>query len=627
MSQEQPGNREKANVYYNGYEYGKAILLYQKLVDTKNPLLEDMERLAHSSYQVNDYELAVNWYARVVEDPNSAPENLLLYARSLKQIAMYHKAKAVLEQYAAKTGRRDEIALDLAGCDQAIKWLAAPRAYLLVNEEKINTPLSEFGALPIDSTLYYTGEGSSRSARYSWTGNNFLRTYHIPIYGDTQATPSQFKPFNKDNRYHVGPIVGNKSRDTFYVTRTYVGKKGGLHETGKMKYRTNRLELVLYTKEKQEKWKASPFAYNDIEAFSVGHATLDGNGQVLYFVSDRPGSIGGTDIWFCEKNEQGGWGTPQNAGPVINSAKDELFPSISSNGTLYYASNGFIGMGGLDVFKSEGSKSSWSSPENLRHPINSGGDDFALVVANISENGFQGYVSSNRAGGKGGDDIYSFTYPKESMLLILEGTSNEGQGKDRPLAEVSVSLKQKDQKLLAKKVSDGSGTFSFEVEPDREYLLLGQKTKFYSDSLVFYTSGLARHDTLRVDLHLEPLFEEGKKFVLQDIHYDFNKFEIRKDAEAILNELVRIMRENATLRIELSSHTDSRGSDKFNMRLSNQRAESVVEYLVSRGIARDRLQAKGKGESQLLNNCTDTTSCSEEEHQKNRRTEVRVLSF
>src|SRR5690606_512091 len=220
MSQEQPGNREKANVYYNGYEYGKAILLYQKLVDTKNPLLEDMERLAHSSYQVNDYELAVNWYARVVEDPNSAPENLLLYARALKQIAMYHKAKAVLEQYAAKTGRRDEIALDLAGCDQAIKWLAAPRAYLLVNEEKINTPLSEFGALPIDSTLYYTGEGSSRSARYSWTGNNFLRTYHIPIYGDTQATPSQFKPINKDNSYYVGHSVYNYFLYTFYVTHT-----------------------------------------------------------------------------------------------------------------------------------------------------------------------------------------------------------------------------------------------------------------------------------------------------------------------------------------------------------------------------------------------------------------------
>lgn len=627
FAQEQLGNREKAYEYFVGYEYGKAALLYQKLVDTKKPKLEDMERLAYSSYQINDYELAVNWYARIVEDPKSSPGNLLLYGRSLKQIAMYVKAKMVLERYAKETGKYDDVALDISSCDMAIKWLATPAAYTIVNEKSINTPLSEFGAFLIGDTLYYAGESSSSSKRYSWTGNSFLRIYHAVKKGDSLARPVQLKPFNKDNRYHVGPISSNRAGSTFFVTRTYAGKKGGLSKIGKRKYQTNRLELFLYTKDKQGKWTPVPFAYNNIKEYSVGHASLSPDEQVLYFVSDMPGSVGGTDIWFCEKNKDGSWEAPQNAGRNINSTQNEMFPSIAPDGTLYFASNGFAGMGGLDVYKSEGGKSVWSMPENLRYPINSGGDDFGFVVSKIGKEQLIGYMSSNRQMGQGNDDIYSFTYSKKPTVLILEGIAYEGQGKETQLPEVIVSLKGTDQNLIAKKLSDGSGAYVFEVEPNKEYKLLGQKVKYYSDSLTFNTKGLSKLDTVRVALHLEPLFQVGKKFILQDIHYDFDKYNIRNDAENILNELVRIMRDNPTLKIELSSHTDSRGSDKYNMSLSHKRAGSVMDYLVSRGIARDRLEAKGYGETQLLNNCSNGVPCSQEEHQHNRRTEVRVSSF
>lgn len=627
FAQEQPGNRKKAYEYFVGYEYGKAALLYQKLVDTKNPKLEDMERLAYSSYQINDYELAVNWYARIVEDPKSSPENLLLYGKSLKQVAMYDKAKRVFERYAEETGKYDEIAQDLISCDKAIKWLAAPADYTIVNEESINTPLSEFGAFPLGDTLYYAGESSPRSKRYSWTGNSFLRIYQTVKQDDSLASPILSKSFNNDSRYHVGPISSNKSGNTFFVTRTYTGKKGSLSKIGKRKYQTNRLELFIYNKDKQGEWKSTPFAYNNVKEYSVGHATLSPDEQVLYFVSDMPGSIGGTDIWFCEKNTDGDWEAPQNSGRNINSTQDEMFPSIAPNGTLYFASNGFTGMGGLDVYKSEGSKAVWSHPENLRYPVNSGGDDFAFVVSKIGKEQLGGYMSSNRQMGQGDDDIYSFTYLKKPIVLILEGIAYEGQGKEIQLPEVIVSLKGTDQKLIAKKSGDVCGSFVFKIAPNREYKLLGQKAKYYSDSLVFNTKGLVKLDTVRVALHLEPLFQVGKKFILQDIHYDFDKYNIRKDAGDILNELVRIMRDNPTLRIELSSHTDSRGSDKYNTTLSRKRAGSVVDYLVSRGIARNRMQAKGYGETQLLNNCSNGVPCSKEEHQHNRRTEVRVSSF
>jgi len=626
LAQEQAGIREKANEYFTGYEFGKATLLYQQLVDKKSPRLEDMERLAYSSYQINDYELAVNWYARVVENPDSSPENLLMYAQALKQTMRYHEAKVALERYGSVTGNRNEIRQALKSCDLAIAWLESPKDMTLENVTSFNTPLSEFGAYVVKDKIYYTGETSSKSKRYSWTGNSFLQVFSASD-SDSLGTPELFKPFNEDTKYHIGPVSSDASGDVFFVTQTYVGKKGDLNKIGKKKYRTNRLELIIYSKDAQGKWSSTPFPYNNIKEYSVGHATLSNDQQVLYFVSDMPGGLGGTDIWFCERTKEGSWGTPQNAGNQINTAQNELFPHISPEGVLYFSSNGFAGMGGLDIFQSEGSKANWTSPMNLQYPANSSGDDFAFVITQIKDQHRVGYLSSDRQNGQGGDDIYSFTYSKKPNILLLEGLTFQGQGENTILPEVMVSLKAEDQTLIAKKLSNDSGAFTFEIKPDMEYKLIGQKTTYYSDSLVFHTRNLKVSDTVRVTLHLEPLFEIGKKFVLQDIYYDFDQSNIRSDAAAILNEVMRIMRSNPTLKIELSSHTDSRGSDNYNMKLSHRRAQSAVDYLVSRGIARDRMQAKGYGESQLMNNCSNGMRCSGEAHQENRRTEIRVLAF
>lgn len=627
LAQEQPGNRKKADEYFMGFEYGKAVLLYQKLVDKKNPRLEDMARLAFSGYQLGDHELAVNWYARVVEDPQSSADHLLAYARALKQNMQYQQAKEAFERYIALTGKREELALELAGCDQAIKWMASPSPHSLINEGSINTPLSEFGAFPVGDTVFYTGEAPSTFKRYSWTGNSFLRIRYATKGDSLLVAPRRFKPLEDDNRYHMGPISGSKTGDLFFVTQTHVGKAGELDQVGNRKYRTNRLELIIYTRDGKGKWTPRPFEHNKVGEYSVGHASLSPDGQLLYFVSDRPGSLGGTDIWFSQRKADGSWGEPQHGGAQINSVANELFPHLAGDGTLYYSSDGFVGMGGLDVYKSEGSKSNWSAPENLRYPLNSSGDDFAFVSTHSDGEPLTGYMASNRPRGRGGDDIYAVSRTTNSMILLLEGRTYEGQGKDIPLPGATVSLKGMDQTVIAKKVSDGSGALFFDLEPEGEYRLLGQKAKYYSDSLVFSAKGLSPSDTLRLALHLEPLSQIGKKFVLQNIHYDFNRYDLRKDAMDLLNELVRIMRNNPTLKIELSSHTDSRGGDTYNMDLSQKRAESVVDFLVSRGIARDRMKAMGYGETQLLNPCSQGIECPEEKHQQNRRTEVKILDF
>ncbi|MCX2681608.1 OmpA family protein [Galbibacter sp. EGI 63066] len=630
LAQEQPGNRERAYRHIYEYQYARAIPLLLKEVDIKHPRVKDMEQLANSYYQVNDYVQACNWYARVLETPDTNPENLLKYAQSLKQISEYDEAKKMLGQYAQKTGNNQAIVLEIAGCEAAIKWLANPKAYTLQNEKEINTEKSEFGAYPVDNQVYFTGEaGGGRKKHYGWTGNSFLKVFKAGIDSEKQLIqPQLVGSINNKSKYHVGPVSTNKSGDIFYVTRTYYGRKENKGKDGNKKYLSNKLELSIYKRNTSGDWQTTPFPYNNVKEYSTGHAALSPDGKELYFVSDMPGGMGGADIWYCELDSQGNWTTPKNAGNIINSPQDEMFPSIAPDGTLYYSSNGFINMGGLDVFKSEGSKASWSAPENLQYPVNSGGDDFAFVVSKMEGENLYGYVSSNRAGGIGGDDIYSFTYAKPKMYIALEGTTYEGKSTEKILAQTAVTLFNNVQRqLIAKKQSTATGQFIFEIDPDKTYKILGQKQRYYSDSLMVNTKDVKPGDTLRIALHLEPLFEEGKKFVLEDMHYDFDKHNIRKDATIILNELVTIMRKHPTLKIELSSHTDSRGNNAYNMSLSQSRAQSAVDYLVSKGIARNRMTAKGYGESQLLNECSDGVSCSSEAHEENRRTEVKVLAF
>lgn len=629
-AQEQLSFRDKAKLKYESFEYAQAIPMYLKLVDVEKPQLSDLEKLAYSYYLMNDYEAAENWFARLVAHPESKIENMLVYGSVLKSNLRYKEAKVVFENYAAKTGDAKKVANDIFGCDSAQVWLAKPTAHRIKNEELINTPRSEFGVFPFPQKIFYAGEPDAGVFKkvYGRTGNPFLRVYAANREANGSLSfPLLSKSVYNDAAYHVGPVFSNRAGNMLFVSRTHVGKKmTEIEKVGNTKFRTNNVELYIYTANNGQ-WQEQPFAYNNAKEYSLGQACLSTDEQTLYFASDMPGGLGGTDIWFSTLAADGSWSKPQNAGKEINTAGNEMFPQIGTDSLLYYSSDGLPGMGGLDIFVAKGGRANWAKPVNMRYPINSAADDFSFVdTSSPSEGQVMGYLSSNRKGGKGGDDIYSFDIEKRKVILALKGqTYDQSTGQLLPLTDVTLLTGQ--QKVKGKQLTADSAKFFFELDKETTYTVLGQKAKYYSDSVRVTTLGATKSDTLEVKLYLKPLFVVNTKIEIKNIHYDFDKANIRADAADILNETVRIMRDNPTLEIELGSHTDSRGSDIYNLDLSQRRAQAVVNYLVSRGIARNRMKAKGYGETQLLNGCKNGVKCTPAEHQANRRTEFKIVKY
>lgn len=622
QAQEQLGLRGQAKKYYNQFQYFKAAALYQRLADSKKPLTEDLELLADCYLKLKDYELAENWFSRVVALPKSKPENLISYGEVLKSNLKYEEAKKVFQQYAKLTGNEALVATAIAGCDSSLTWLANPTVHQLKNEASVNTPLSEFSAFPYQGKVFYTAEPDTFMFKsiYGRTGNPYLRIFTAELT-QNQGLSNPLLDRSKYNEgiYHIGPVIANKAEKTLYITRTTYGKTLELSELDKVKYLTNNLELYSYHLQ-DGSWKEQPFAYNNVEKYSVGHAALSADEKIMYFVSNMPGSIGGTDIWYVELQADGTWGTPQNAGTNINTSENEMFPYIGPNGELYFSSNGWPGMGGLDIFTAKGSKGEWTKAQNLKYPINSSADDFSYIL----NSDYSGYLSSNRKGGKGKDDIYAFNYEVPKLILAVQGSV-----KDVKTAAVipAVNISLMKGELVEARAHSENGLFFFELDKDQTYTLTAEKEKFSKDAKAISTVGLKQSDTLHVTLQLETLFEIGKVFTLENINYDFDKDNIRADAAKILDGLVVIMRDNPSLEIELGSHTDSRGADKYNLNLSQRRAQSVVNYLVNQGIARSRMIAKGYGETQLLNECEDGVTCTDEQHQANRRTVFKVLKY
>ncbi|QQT25011.1 OmpA family protein [Sphingobacterium spiritivorum] len=625
--QEQVSLRGTADKLYHQYEYYRAARIYEKLVDTKKPHVQDMERLAECYYLMDDYSLAQNWYARIMNEGKFSDRSQLAYAELLKKTGNYAGAKEQFHQYAMRTGKTNEVALAIQGADSATVWMTTPTLHKLINEEDINTRNSEFGVTPLHTNVLYTGEPGSWSEGISGrTGRPYLKVYSASIDKNQLklSHPAILPDVFNDAAFHVGPVAVSKDGNLLLVTRTYPGKDAEKQQAGNYTFYKHNLELIIYTRS-GDTWSAAPFSYNNIQRYSTGHAALSEDESTLYFASDMPGGIGGVDIWFCPRNSDGSWDQPVNAGPEVNSTGDEMFPSVSGN-MLYYSSNGFPGMGGLDIFVTEIKENGFSKSRNLRFPVNSASDDFSYVIVSKNNEYFSGYISSNRIGGKGLDDIYSFSFQKPKIQIYLEGqTLNKATSE--LIASVQLTLQNERGQIIQSKSSNQKGEFNFQADPGLSYRIIGEKVGFMEDSIAFTTPLPHRDTSIRLTLHLQPVMEKGTSFVMENIYYDLDKYNIRDDAKPILNQLVRTMRDNPGLKVELSSHTDSRATAKYNMKLSQNRAQSAVDYIVSRGIDRNRLIAKGYGETKLVNRCKDGVNCTEAQHQANRRTEIKILEY
>lgn len=623
-AQEQLSLQAKADILFEKYEYYNAAQLYGKLSESKKVKTRNLERLAESYAKINNYDLAENWYARVVQRTDYDKQSLILYADVLKQNGKYVEAKAMYKRYMDEQGEDDFVKIALQGADSAARWIANPSKVDIVPFNDVNTPLSEFSMVATPTTLYYAGETTDPNvAKSGMTGQSFLRLFSRDINASGKGSMLTDADINQA-KYHVGPVASNKSGDKLYVTRTNPSKEVLKYRKEGKKWSRSTLELMLYERE-GEVWKETAFPFNNVKEYSVGHAAWDEEKNRLYFASDMPGGLGGVDIWYCDLQTDGSWSNPINAGSEVNTKYDEMFPMVFGS-KLYYSSDGKPGMGGLDIFEAKIHGGKIGQVRNMGFPINSASDDFAYYILEDGEVERKGFLSSNRSGTVGGDDIYNYATKKPVFKILIQGKTFNKKSREL-LTETSVTLYGDKRNILAKTKSDGKAEFTFDADKNMSYKILGERSGFHADSVSIWTTAPTKDTVYQVALFLEPIMEIGHKFVLENIYYDFDKYNIRKDAAVILDQLVRTMRDNPTLRIELSSHTDSRGSHRYNDVLSQKRAESAVNYIVSRGIERDRLVAKGYGERRLVNRCADGVKCSAAEHQANRRTEVEILSY
>ncbi|MNQ89066.1 Outer membrane porin F precursor [compost metagenome] len=331
-----------------------------------------------------------------------------------------------------------------------------------------------------------------------------------------------------------------------------------------------------------------------------------------------PGGAGGADIYVCQRGADGNWSIPVNL-KTLNTPGNERTPVLGDDQFFYFSSDGRVGMGGLDIYSAKMQQMQFSDIKNLGYPINSPQDDFAYIKTSA----LNGYLSSNRVGGLGNDDIYSFA-AQQVLAFKLTGIAFDKHS-NLPLSDAIVILKKVQGQSL-KVQTDHTGAFKFNLEQLSDYQLTGEKTAYRNDLAQLSTKGLTTSTVIERNLYLEKA-ELDKAIRLENIYYDFDKSNIRPDAAIELNKLVKIMKDNPTIWIELGSHTDSRGNDQYNQWLSQSRANAAVQYIIDQGIDKNRITAKGYGETMLLNKCANGIKCTEAEHQLNRRTEFKIVKL
>jgi outer membrane protein OmpA-like peptidoglycan-associated protein len=406
-AQEQLSLKQQADKLFERYEYFKSLDIYLEIAGKNN--LAVTERIAGCYREMNDYKNAGVWYAKAVKQPKAGKIDHYYYAETLLRDQKFDEAKAQYKLY--YTNNEIGLNLKLADCDSAELWMRQPVGCKVKDVEGLNSEYSDWG-LSYNGKLGFifasdrlTNDGTADNR----TGNNWFKLYSANINRDEVSE----LPISDQADYHVGPMAINEAADVAYITvTTDVGAKElPLDATGKrsaQKLYTRRLELLMAKKINGQWVINGDFPYNNVREYSVGNAALSKDGKVIYFSSDMPGGQGKTDIWYCEKQADGNWGKPVNCGKTINTADEESFPYMDNNGTLYFASKGLPGMGGYDIYMVKGEKAEWERPQNLKYPVNTTSDDFYFVT----RDGKSGYFSSNRDGGKGSDDIYSFALAK-----------------------------------------------------------------------------------------------------------------------------------------------------------------------------------------------------------------------
>ncbi len=619
----------EADEQYNLFNYSKAIPLYQQLYKTDSTTVI-AQKLANSYRMVQDYRNAETWYAKAtaVHYPNA--EDVLRYAQVLQNNAKYPEAKKQFIKYYAQSPPTDQKQLSvlLASCDSAIAWMKDPRPFVITNETGLNGRTSDWGAVKYNNSVVFVSDRIIQKPknrawlrfdmdkaidkeRYLWTGNDYLRLYQAPSGAETALFP--IKTIRGD--YHVGPAAFTADGNEMYFTLTRVSKTQ-TKDTAVIK--TIKPGIFYSKKTANGAWgKPQPFAYNN-ELYSTGDPFITPDGKALYFVSDMVGGKGGTDIYYCKRGANDSWEKPVNLA-AVNTAGNERTPVLYA-GKLYFSSDDNTGMGGLDVYMAEAKGNSFGKALNMGYPVNSPQDDFAFMPTGATT----GYLSSNRQGGAGSDDIYSYVQ-KAAPTYAFVGMVYDKQSQ-QPIANSTVILRNTNGKVQSVQ-TDLSGKFGFILDEKSNYLLRVESERYYGYNESITTVGADVKAGIRKSLYLTKTVSD-KPVRLEHVHYNFDASAPNDETVAELVALIKILKDNPAARIEINAYTDSRGSNTENMERSQYLAETVAKYIIDNGgIAPDRLKARGYGATQLLNGCKVGVKCTEAEHLANQRVEYTITGM
>lgn len=622
---------KKADRLFDSNAFLEAAMVYEDYIrNTIDVNSEIYAKAADAFYFTNQRRNAVTYYEQAYKiNGNTLQEPYLSrYVRSLRSVREYDKANEIYLKYLNESGDSEKIKKfkdELQAFQEILDDDGEPR-FSLKNLE-INTPYSDFGASLFGNQIVFSSArpGASK-ALYAWNEQPYLSLFVADVTEGGELINEKLLSNQMNNEFHEATLAISPDSVTVYFTSSNINRNRlVLDESSR-----NHFKLYRGTYSDNKITNIEPLFFNS-DKYSVGHPAVSPDGNYLFFASDMPGGYGGADIYYSVIYEDGMLSTPKNAGPVINTSGNDFFPFFIDN-TLYFSSDGHVGFGGLDLFESTFSEeeASFSTPVNLGKVANTPYDDFAIMFNNDRKTG---YLSSNRPGGKGDDDLYFFYRAPLPCDQFISGNVTDKLSGEK-LTEVSLAVRDTLNRVIATVETDENGYYEILIPCDTKVEIIASKPEYVDKTKESITGSIDREYTKPVDFELDKISdlivkdeETGvEKINLDTIYFEFDSAVVTEDSKKVLDKAVEVMNMFPNMIIKIESHTDSRGSHQYNLNLSDRRAKSTQDYLYQKGIAQERiLSATGFGEERLLNHCADGVRCSDEEHELNRRSDFIIV--
>ena len=604
---------KKADKLFSKFEFVRAAEEYEKLLSKGKSSVYVYRQLAEAYYNIYKTVEAEKYYAKALETEES-PETVFKYAQMLKANGKYKNSNEQMAKFAAMRPADHRAITFLENPNYLPEILQKGKKYNL-QDAGINSGYSDFGGTLNDGKLYFASARNDRGKNYGWNQEPFLDLYAAVQNKDGSfQTPLPLETIN--TKYHEGLVSFSSDGKTMYFSReSYFDKIFERDSLSRNKYSV----LNLYKSSKDSGvWSKGEALSINSESYSVKNPAVSPDGKLLFFASDMAGGMGKFDIYMAPINKDGSVGEPSNLGQKLNTEGQEMFPFVSADNTLYFSSDGHLGLGGMDVFFTKLVDGKVGPIRNVGVPVNGNADDFAFSINN--ETG-KGLVSSNREGGAGSDDVYIVKVLQpicDVLVTVLIKDSKTGLA----LSNTSVNITDTEGNIIGTKMSSERGEVNYIIECNTNLYLTASKEAYESGSAnVKGTSD----EEVSIEILLDPIDEIilANKVLLNPIYFDFDKSNITAQGAFELDKLVQLMTKYKSIVIRAESHTDARGSAKYNQSLSERRALTTAQYVIAQGVDANRISGIGMGETMPVNDCG--SGCSKEEHQMNRRSEFIIL--